>query len=62
MYDNGRGVPRDYVSALMWWNIASASGQKDAQRDRELVAKRMTPDQITEAQRMVREWKATHQR
>jgi len=45
----------------MWWNIAVASGHEDAQRDREIVVKIMTPDQIAEAQRMAREWMATHQ-
>ena len=61
MYNNGQGVPRDYVFALMWWNIAVASGHEDAQRDREIVAKQMTPDQIAEAQRLAREWMAKHQ-
>ncbi len=61
MYNNGLGVPRDYVFALMWWNIAVESGHEDAQRDREIVAKQMTPDQIAEAQRLAREWMEKHQ-
>ncbi|MCP4382511.1 MAG: sel1 repeat family protein [Hyphomicrobiales bacterium] len=50
-------VPQDIVQAHMWWNLASAQGLKDARKSRDRIAKKMTPDQITEAQRMAREWK-----
>jgi len=33
----------------------------DAKENRERVAERMTPAQITEAQRMAREWMEKHQ-
>ncbi len=65
MYANGHGVPQDYVRAHMWFYIAAAAaGASDASvRDtvkwRDLVATRMTPAQIVEAQRMVSEWKPT---
>jgi hypothetical protein len=58
---NGHGVPQDYVRAHMWFNIAA--GASDASvRDlsvkwRDLVATRMTPAQIAEAQRIASEWK-----
>ena len=56
MYDNGRGVPQDYVRAHMWFNIAASSGDhKDAFGNRDKVAKRMTPSQIAEAQKLARE-------
>jgi TPR repeat protein len=58
MYAAGRGVPHDYVSAYMWFNLAVASGDEGAKRNRDGVAARMTPTQITEAQRLVREWKS----
>ena len=65
-YANGKGVPQDYVRAHMWFNIAAAAaGASDASvRDlsvkwRDLVATRMTPAQIAEAQRMASEWKPT---
>ena len=64
MYAEGHGVPKDYVPAHMWFNLA-ASGASDASvrelsvKDRERVAAKMTADQIAEAQRMVREWKPT---
>ena len=60
-YANGQGVPQDYVLAHMWFNLAAAAGDNSAPRRRDILAKRMTPDQIAEAQRMAREWLATHQ-
>jgi TPR repeat protein len=62
LYVTGEGVPKDYVSALMWFNLAAAQGYENGQEKRDIVAKRMTPDQIAEAQRMAREWMAKHQR
>ncbi len=61
VYSLGRGVPRDYVPALMWLNLAVAQGNDKAQKCRDRTAKRMTPDQIAEAQRMAREWMVKHQ-
>jgi TPR repeat protein len=29
MYGNGEGVPQDYVTAQMHWNIAAAKGVSD---------------------------------
>ncbi len=60
MYLSGRGVPQDDAEAHMWFTLASAQSHEKAQKSREIVAKRMTPDQITEAQRMAREWMAKH--
>jgi TPR repeat protein len=58
MYDlGGHGVPQDYVQAHMWFNLAGASGNADAVKNRETVAAKMTPEQISEAQRLAREWK-----
>ena len=52
----GQGVPQDDVQALMWFNLA-ASKHATAVQDRDLVASKMTPAQIDEAQRLAREWK-----
>jgi TPR repeat protein len=55
MYANGQGVPQDYVLAHMWFNLAAAQGNEDGKKNRDIVAKRMTSEQIAEAQRMARE-------
>jgi hypothetical protein len=52
MYDNGQGVPRDYVQAHMWYNLAGVGGDAQSVKNRDLVAKKMTPAQIAEAQRL----------
>ena len=57
MYSAGQGVPQDYVSAYMWLNLAAAGGIDDAAKGRDVVAEKMTPAQIAEAQRRAREWK-----
>jgi TPR repeat protein len=54
MYYNGRGVPQDYVQAHMWWNLAAAAGQKNAAKNRDIIARQMTPSQIAEAQRLAK--------
>ena len=56
MYADGLGVPQDYVSAHMWLNLAAATGDEEARKARELVAARMTREQIAEAQARAREW------
>ena len=60
MYSEGLGVAQDYKSAHMWLNIAAASGDSDAAKNRDLIAKEMTPSQIEKAQDMAREWMAKH--
>ena len=62
LYDNGRGVPQDYVKAYMWLDLAAAQltsiGKKLALNNREDAARRMTPAQITEAQRLSQQCQA----
>ena len=38
-----------------------ATGAAGAQEGRDFIASKMTPDQITEAQRMANEWLVKHQ-
>ncbi|MFP6637844.1 MAG: tetratricopeptide repeat protein [Nitrospinaceae bacterium] len=56
-YAEGQGVPQDYVSAHMWFNLSGSNGDKDAVEKRNIVEKKMTKDQISEAQRLARNWK-----
>ena len=57
MYSKGQGVPQDYVLAHMWMNLAASRGNENAAKNRDLTAKRMTPADISKAQKMAREWK-----
>jgi len=57
MYFNGRGVPQDFVQAHMWNNLAATQGSEDGKKIRDSVEKRMTPQQIAQAQELARNWK-----
>ena len=57
MYERGHGVPQDYVQAYMWYSIGAAGGFEVTRNWRDALAKRMTPTQTAEAQRLAREWK-----
>ena len=54
MYANGHGTLKDRLRGYMWLNLAAAQGHKDASEGRDMVAKLMTPEQIAEAQEMVK--------
>ena len=55
MYRNGQGVPQDYIQAHMWFNLATAQNDANAAKNRDIVAAKMAPAQIAEAQKMARE-------
>ena len=57
MFYKGEGVIQDNVYAHMWWNIAASSGDPNANAvpNRDMVAKEMTPADISTAQKLARE-------
>jgi len=64
MYAVGRGTTKDYILAHMYFNLAVSRfpasekiRREQALKNRDIVASRMTPAQIAEAQRLAREWK-----
>ncbi len=62
MYDNGKGVPQDYAQAHKWYNLAASifppgEDHDRAVKDSNIVAICMTPAQISEAQKLAREWR-----
>lgn len=65
MYGNREGVPQDNILAHMGSNLAASNVDivvelRDVSAtNRDLVAARMTPNQIAEAQRLARDWKPT---
>lgn len=56
LYHNGQGIPQDDVRAYMWYNLATPQLTGDNQKlvadNRDRVARRMTPAQLAEAQRL----------
>ncbi len=62
LHEKGRGVPQDYVRAYAWYDLAASSFPPGKDRDkavehRDIVAATMTPAQISEAQKLAREWR-----
>lgn len=62
MYANGDGVPQDYVKSHLYSNLAAAHLAPGQDRDiavknREIVARLMSPAQIAEAQRLASAWR-----
>jgi TPR repeat protein len=69
MYGRGQGVPQDRVQAYMWLSLAASRFSEPEIEKRQMVilnigiiASEMTPEQIAEAQRLVREWKPKKER
>ena len=60
MYDKGQGVGENYIVAHKWLNLAASSARRGTReyylRLRQAVAGKMSVAQITEAQRLARDW------
>ena len=50
-------IERDYSQALMWFSFAASRGDLEAMELRDNLASRMTPTQIAQAQKLIREFK-----
>jgi uncharacterized protein len=65
-YGKGEGVPQDYLLAYIWWSLATTrttdEGYDRCANYRDRAAKQLTPEQLTNAQQMIREWEEMHQR
>src|SRR6266446_5952317 len=64
IYTDGKGVPANLVEATKWFKVAAArfpASEKEkrdkAMKNSELLAKKMTPTQVAEADKLAREWK-----
>ena len=59
-YSTGQGVLQDNTRAHMWFNIAAIGGDSDSAKGRDTTARKMTAQQIEQAQRMARECMASN--
>lgn len=53
MYGDGRGVPQDLVQSYRWIALSARQGNAQAINDLEYIKRRMTPEQITEAEKLI---------
>jgi TPR repeat protein len=58
MHAAGQGMPVDLVGALMWLEIAVASGSDLALEDRALLSARLEPEEVARAKDLARQWLA----
>jgi uncharacterized protein len=61
-YADGIGVPQDYVEAHKWYNVAAPRTEygdirNDIMKRRDDLSPKMTTAQISEAQKLARDWK-----
>jgi hypothetical protein len=50
-------LQQDLVEAYKWLNLAAAQGVEVAKESKDLATKKMTAEQIAEAQRLSTKWK-----
>ena len=50
MYANGEGAPTNDINAYAWWSLAATQGHESASENKGIITKRMTRQQIAEAQ------------
>lgn len=61
LYYFGKSIPQDYVAAYTWVMIAAEYGDNAVARDGlRNIAKKMTPEQIVEAEQAARSWHEQH--
>lgn len=57
-YEVGRGVGKDLVRAYMWYVLSAIGGDPDAAISQEEVIKKMTREQVRDAQLLIADYKA----
>ena len=62
MYSKGEGVEQSFVNALKWFVISAKNGSEAGRKNIDIVEKRMTPKQITQARRLARKWAKKHRK
>ena len=48
MYYSGQGISQDFMKAYVWLSIAAAQGHEKAIKTRDIVRKKLTPQQVAE--------------
>ena len=56
----GDGAGFDLITAHKWFNLAAMQGNIEARAYRAELSKEMSADEVAEAQRLAREYLATH--
>ncbi len=62
LHMEGRTVPQDNIQAHMWFSLAAIERWPDAAKNRNLLAGKMTPSELSESERLAREWREKYPR
>ncbi len=60
LYMEGEGGTREVVQAYLWLSLAAEAGDETARDSLDRLGGEMTPDQVAEARRLLRQWRARH--
>ena len=65
IFAGGSGMPKDNVRAYMWYDITASHSGDDwlrhiAASNRDAVAARMNPDEVSEARGLAEDWRTRH--
>ncbi len=58
----GQGVRTDKTQAYMWLALSAAQGDEEASRQGNLLSKQLKPAEVTNAKKLVQQWKPTRAR
>ena len=58
VFVKGLGVPKDFIEAHKWLNLAAARGDAKAAAERDALEKRMTLEEQAEARKLARAWRS----
>lgn len=62
MYSKGEGTDADLVEALKWFIISAENGSEGGQKNIRIVEKRMSYEQISQAQKLANDWMRNHRK
>lgn len=61
MYFKGEGITKDFILSYQWVSLAAAQGNQEARRAKEFFTTKITPAQLSEGERLAKEWEMRHQ-
>ena len=59
-YWAGRGVPQDYAKAYVWYDVALAEGDENAESQLQDLSAELTPEEVATAHQQAKAWVQAH--
>jgi len=59
-YWAGRGVPQDYAKAYVWYDVALAEGDANAESQLQDLSAELTPEEVANAHQQAKAWVQAH--